>query len=73
MDSIKSSRSASIIIITCIYVMAAFIGVVSYLYLPYPFWLSLLIADVIATVFVFAFSMIFKMLLYMIRTGVCSR
>ena len=60
MDSIKNSRSTSILIITCIYVMAGFIGVVSYLYLPYSFWLSLLIANVIATVFVFAFSVIFN-------------
>ncbi len=59
MDTIKDSRPVSIIIIACIYVMAGLIGVVSYLYLPYPFWLSLLIADAIATLFVFAFSIIF--------------
>ena len=59
MDTIKDSRPVSIIIIACIYVMAGLIGVVSYLYLPYPFWFSLLIADAIATVFVFEFSIIF--------------
>lgn len=60
MDSIKNNRAASILIITCIYVMAGCVGIMSYLALPYSFWLNLLIADAIATVFVFVFSVIFK-------------
>ena len=60
MDSIKNNRAASILIITCIYVMAGCVGIMSYLALPYSFWLNLLIADVVSTIFVFSFSVVFR-------------
>ena len=60
MDTIKNSKLISILIIACIYIMAACLGVLVYLVLPFAFWLNLLIADIMATVFVFVFSVIFK-------------
>ncbi len=52
------SRLKSYILIILIYILACFVGVLVYLLLPFETWLSLLIADVSATVFVFAFSVI---------------
>jgi len=60
MESVKDSKSFSILVITAIYLMAALIGLGIYMLLPFYFWLNLLIADAAATVFVFLFSMIFK-------------
>ena len=60
MDSIKNSKSKSILVITVIYVLAAALGVAVYMALPFLFWIRLLIADVAATIFVFVFSVIFK-------------
>ena len=60
MDSIKNSKSKSILVITVIYVLAAALGVAVYKALPLVFWARLLIADVAATIFVFVFSVIFK-------------
>ena len=60
MDSIKNSKSKSILVITVIYVLAAALGVAVYKALPLVFWIRLLIADVAATIFVFVFSVIFK-------------
>ena len=60
MDSIKNSKSKSILVITVIYVLAAALGVVVYMALPFLFWIRLLIADVAATIFVFVFSVVFK-------------
>lgn len=60
MDSIKNSKAKSIIVITVIYVLAAALGVAVFMSLRYLTWISLLIADVAATVFVFVFSLIFK-------------
>jgi steroid 5-alpha reductase family enzyme len=60
MDSIKDSKPFSILIISCIYLMAAVIALCTYLLLPFSFWLNLLIADIAATVFVFIFSVIFR-------------
>ena len=59
-ERIKNSRCLSFVIIAVIYVVAAALGILIYRALPYPWWLSLLIADVAATVFTFAFSLIFK-------------
>ena len=59
MDSIKDSKPFSILIISCIYLIAAVIALCTYL-LPFSFWLNLLIADIAATVFVFIFSVIFR-------------
>ncbi len=60
MDSIKNSKAKSIIVITVIYVLAAALGVAVFMSLRYLTWISLLIADAAATVFVFVFSLIFK-------------
>ena len=60
MDSIKNSKSKSILVITVIYVLVAALGVAVYMSLPFLFWIRLLIADVAATIFVFVFSVIFR-------------
>ena len=53
-------RIWSFAIIALIYATAAVVGIVSYIYLPFPFWLNLLIADIISTVVIFVFSLIFR-------------
>ncbi|WP_051688813.1 DUF1295 domain-containing protein [Butyrivibrio sp. AE2032] len=58
MDTIKNSKVFSLLIITMIYIMAAALGLYVYIRLPFSFWADLLIADVVATVFVFIFSVI---------------
>ena len=60
MDKIRNSKTASILVIAGIYIVAACIGVWTYMLLPFSFWLKLLIADCAATVFVFFFSCVFK-------------
>lgn len=60
MLNVKKSRAAGFAVVFLVYIAAAVLGISVYGLLPYNFWLSLLIADVIATVFVFAFSLIFK-------------
>ena len=56
---IKDSRAASFIIVALVYILAAAVGIATYLSLPYDFWLRLLIADSAATVFTFICSLIF--------------
>ena len=60
MDKILNSRAASFIILLFVYVLSATCGIVSYIFLPFAFWLNLLIADIISTIVVFVFSIIFK-------------
>lgn len=57
---IKKSRTLSFIALAVIYVIAAAAGTALYKMLRTPFWLSLLIADVAATVVTFIFSLIFE-------------
>ncbi len=57
---IRSSRTASYIIIALIYALASVLGVLVFSCFSERVWLGLLIADVAATVFVFIFSLIFK-------------
>lgn len=57
---IRSSRTASYIIIALIYVLASALGVFVYSFFSERVWLGLLIADISATVFVFIFSLVFK-------------
>lgn len=57
---LRENRAAGFAVVTVVYILAAALGVGVYLLLPYPFWLSLLLADVAATLFVFAFSLIFR-------------
>lgn len=47
-------------IVTAIYVLAAFVGVGTYLFLSGDMWWKLLIADFVATVFTFVFSVLLK-------------
>lgn len=60
MDKLKSSRTASFLIILAIYLIASFVGIIVYKTLPFDFWLNLLLADIFATVLTFVFSIIFK-------------
>ena len=53
-------RAPSFAILALVYLLAAAVGVGMYVGLPLPFWAALLIADVAATVFTFAFSLIFN-------------
>ncbi len=58
---ILNSRAWSFAIVAAIYAVAAAAGTVSYIFIPLrEMWLKLLVADVIATVITFAFSVIFK-------------
>ncbi len=59
MKAIKQSRTVSFIVVTLVYIISTLVGVLSYRALDFDFWLSLLIADVIATVVTFIFSLIF--------------
>ena len=54
------NRTLSFIILTLVYVVASAVGVAVYACLPFDFWLNLLIADIVATVVTFVFSLIFK-------------
>ena len=60
MERLKNSRPISFVIITIVYILGAVVGIAIYLVLPYPWWLSLLLADVASTIFVFLFSLIFE-------------
>ena len=58
---ILENRAFSFFMLALVYVIATASGVLSYLYLPLEqFWLKLLIADVIATIATFIFSLIFR-------------
>ena len=59
MRKIKQSRAASFTAVALIYVIAALVGILTYRSLDLDWWLALLIADVLATVVTFIFSVIF--------------
>ena len=59
MNALKHNRAMSFITVLLIYVLAAAVGVLSYRALPFVWWLSLLIADALATVLTFLFSLLF--------------
>ena len=60
MKSLKQNRTASFVVVALVYVVAAVVGVACYRALAFDWWLSLLIADVVATVVTFVFSVIFS-------------
>ena len=60
MKKLKKNRVASFVSLTFIYVIATIVGVLVYKTLNFQWWLSLLIADVLATVVIFVFSVLFK-------------
>ena len=59
MKKLKESRGASFVAIALIYILAGAVGILVYRSLDVDWWLSLLIADVVATVVTFVFSLIF--------------
>ncbi len=59
MEKLKQNRAASFVAVTLVYVIAAAAGITVYKALELPWWVSLLIADVAATVVTFIFSVIF--------------
>jgi steroid 5-alpha reductase family enzyme len=60
MNKLKENRIASFIVILIVYALAGASGIFSYRYLPFSWEINLFIADAIATVVVFIFSLIFK-------------
>ena len=52
----KENRFLSFLIITIIYILATVVGVLVWHFLPFAYWLNLLLADVAATIFVFKAS-----------------
>lgn len=56
----KSNKIISLLIILFIYIVAGISGYLIYINLPFAFYFNLLIADAIATVIVFIFSLILK-------------
>ena len=60
LKTLKQSRAASFIAVAVVYIIATTVGVLVYRALDLYWWLSLLIADVLATVATFIFSLIFK-------------
>jgi len=59
MKRLKENRTASFLIVLFVYVVAALVGIIVFRALSLQLWLSLLIADAVATVVVFVFSVIF--------------
>jgi len=59
MEKLKQNRAASFAIMSVVYIIATVAGVLSYRSLELEWWLSLLVADVVATVVTFVFSLIF--------------
>ena len=60
MKAIKQSRALSFIAVTLVYILAAALGIYVCGRLPLPWYLALLAADALATVFTFLFSLIFQ-------------
>ena len=60
MEKIKGNRAISFIIVTIVYIIAGVVGLYSYKYLSFGWEINLFVADAIATVVVFIFSLIFK-------------
>lgn len=56
---IKCKRAASFWIVAIVYIIAGAAGILTYGALPFAPWLSLLLADIAATVAVFLFSLLF--------------
>ena len=56
----KTSRGWSYTIVGIVYAFAVAVGCVTYYFLPFDFWLNLLIADIAGTIVTFVFSVVFK-------------
>ncbi len=59
MKRIKQSRGLSFVAVGFVYAVAAVFGIAVYTALDLSWWMSLLIADVVATLITFAFSLLF--------------
>jgi len=59
MKRLKQNRAASFTAVTLVYILATAIGVFIYRAVNLNWWLSLLVADTVATVVTFAFSIVF--------------
>ena len=59
MRKLKESRALSFAVIAVIYIIATVAGVATYKAIGFDWWLSLLVADAVATVVTFIFSLIF--------------
>ena len=59
MKKLKQSRAASFVAVTLVYIIATVVGIAVYKMLDMTWWLSLLVADVAATIVTFIFSLIF--------------
>ncbi len=60
MKDIKKNRIASFIIVSIVYALATVVGICAFRAIELDWWLSLLVADSLATVVTFIFSLIFK-------------
>lgn len=58
--SIISNRKASFAVLGGIYLLAGIAGVLLFTYLPYSYWLNLLLSDVAVTFIIFLFSLLFR-------------
>lgn len=59
MRKLKQNRAASFLVVFLVYIMATVAGILVYNALAYSWWISLFIADAVATVVTFVFSVIF--------------
>lgn len=59
MNKLKHNRLLSFVVISIVYVLATICAIKVYNSLNYSWWISLLLADVVATIFTFIFSLIF--------------
>lgn len=60
MEQLKQNRALSFIVVALVYIMATIVGVTVYFSLALDWWLALLMADVVATVVTFIFSLLFE-------------
>ncbi len=56
----KENRAFAFAVVAIVYILATAVGAVVYYFLPFAFWLNLLLADIAATAFVFACSVVAK-------------
>ncbi len=59
MNTLKQKRAASFAVLTVVYILSALVGIWTFHAADLSWWLSLLVADVFATVTTFIFSVIF--------------
>ena len=60
MSSIKNNKGLSLLLILLMYIVAFFVGYIVYNNLPFEFYFSFLIADVVSTIIIYTFSLIFR-------------